>query len=195
MSHHIYHTNAIIIGSKPQGEANKILSIYTRELGLVNATVQGIRYEKSKLRFALQDFSLAQVDLVRGREVWRVTSATTQNLFPFIRKDSEALLIFARLAKLIERLMPGETAHEKIFDDILQGLSLLDNEIVEKETIEAIELYLVLRIVYELGYVGDSEIINEHLGGNFDPNNASVLLSKKRSIVLAINTALSESHL
>ncbi|MCE9517782.1 recombination protein O N-terminal domain-containing protein, partial [Candidatus Nomurabacteria bacterium] len=75
--HHIYHTKSFVIGSYNRGEANKILVLYTREMGLVRAVAQGIRLNKSKLRFGLQDFSYASVDLVRGRDIWRVTSGST----------------------------------------------------------------------------------------------------------------------
>ena len=91
--------------------------------------------------------------------------------------------------------MPGEAPHEKIFDDLLQGLETLGVPEVLPETKEAMELYLVLRAVYELGYVGDSSIVEEHLGGGFDSNNAQTLLQKRRTIVIAINNALNESHL
>ena len=67
--HHIYHTEAFVLGSRNVGEANKMLSLYTRELGLVYAHAQGIRLGKSKLRFGLQDFSHATVDLVQGKDI------------------------------------------------------------------------------------------------------------------------------
>ena len=74
--HHLHHTEAYVLGSSPKGEDSKLLRLYTRELGLVYAHAQGVRKLSSKLRFTLQDFSLATVDLVRGREIWRVTTAT-----------------------------------------------------------------------------------------------------------------------
>jgi len=63
--HHIYHTHGFILSSRNNGEANRMLMIYTREMGLIRAVAQGIRLHKSKLRFTLQDFSYVNVDLVR----------------------------------------------------------------------------------------------------------------------------------
>ena len=74
--HHIHHTEAFVLGSSPKGEDSKLLRLYTRELGLVYAHAQAVRKLSSKLRFTLQDFSRASVDLVRGKEIWRVTTAT-----------------------------------------------------------------------------------------------------------------------
>lgn len=193
--HHIYHTNGLILSGRNSGEANKMLTIYTREMGLVRAMVQGIRLHKSKLRFALQDFSYANIDLVRGRDIWRVTSATTVTSFPLLRSDKNSLLLLARVAKLIERLCDGEEAQEKIFDDVIQSLYALDIENVAKESREALELHLVLRIMHTLGYIGENDALSSYLEGEFSNEKTESLLKARQSIVAHINNALRESQL
>src|SRR3989338_8324981 len=106
--YHIYHTEAFVLGAKNRGEANKVITIYTRELGLLRASAQGIRLSKSKSRFALQDFSYAKVDLVRGKEFWRVTSSTPISSFPYLRRDKKSLSLIFQISKLLERLCAGE---------------------------------------------------------------------------------------
>jgi len=193
--HHIYHTHGFILGSRNKGEANKMLTIYTREMGLVRAMVQGIRLHKSKLRFTLQDFSYANIDLVRGRDIWRVTSAKNISTFPFARASRNSLLIIARVSSLLERLCDGEESNEKIFDDFMQVLYLLDDMSIESSSREALELHLVLRIMNSLGYIGDSLILSDYLGGSIDLNKTELLLKEKRSIISHINKALNESQL
>ncbi len=193
--HHIHHTHGFVIGSRNIGEANKILLLYTREMGLVRAVAQGIRLHRSKLRFGLQDFSYANIDLVRGRDIWRVTSATTITSFPFARAQRESLLLTARVSKLIERLCDGEEANEKIFDDIIQVLYLLDDPATQSSLREALELHLVLRIMNTLGYIGESAMLAEYLQSDFDQSKTESLLREKRSIIAHINRALNESQL
>lgn len=193
--HHIYHTHGFILSSRNSGEANKMLSIYTREMGLVRATCQGIRLHKSKLRFALQDFSYTKVDLVRGKDVWRVTSATNITSFPYARSDRQSLLLIARLSKLIERFCNGEEESNKIFDDFLQALYLLDDTSISKETREALELHLVLRIMNSLGYIGESTMLSSYLSTSFDQVEIEGLLKERQSIIAHINKALNESGL
>ena len=193
--HHIYHTHGFILGSRNKGEANKMLTIYTREMGLVRAMVQGIRLHKSKLRFTLQDFSCANIDLVRGRDIWRVTSAKNISTFPFARASRNSLLIIARVSSLLERLCDGEESNEKIFDDFMQVLYLPDDMNIESSSREALELHLVLRIMNSLGYIGDSLILSDYLGGSIDLNKTELLLKEKRSIISHINKALNESQL
>ena len=193
--HHIHHTHAFILSSRNTGEANKMFTIYTREMGLVRAMAQGVRLHKSKLRFTLQDFSYANVDLVRGRDMWRVTSARHISSFPLARSNSFSILLIARVSKLIERLCDGEVEHETIFDDVVQALHLLDSDDINPHSREALELHLVLRIMNTLGYIGDSGALREYLSSDFDHSKTEKLLKERQSIIAHINKALNESQL
>jgi DNA repair protein RecO len=193
--YHIYHTQGFILSSKNKGEANKIFSIYTRELGLVKAMAQGVRLNKSKLRFSLQDFSYGNIDLVRGKEFWRITSAKQISSFPLIRANLNSLIFIMRVSKLLERLCVGESPNEKIFSNIIQAFTLLDTENIENNEREALELHLILHIMHSLGYIGDSDILEKYLHSSFDHSKIAKLLDERRSIIAHINKALSESQL
>lgn len=193
--HHIYHTHGFVLSSRNKGEANKMLTVYTREMGLVRAMVQGVRLHKSKLRFTLQDFSYANIDFVRGKDIWRITSASNISTFPFARSSRDSLLIIARISKLLERLCDGEESNEKIFDDFIQSLYLLDDGNTTDSSREALELHLVLRIMNSLGYIGDSDSLKDYLGGEISVEKTEALLREKRSIISHINKALNESQL
>ena len=68
--HHIYHTEGIILDSRSFGEAGKHYSIFTRDLGMITASAQGVRKMSSKLRFILQDFAYLKIDLVAGKNIF-----------------------------------------------------------------------------------------------------------------------------
>ncbi len=172
-----------------------MLTIYTREMGLLRGMVQGIRLNKSKLRFTLQDFSYASIDLVRGKDVWRITSATNISTFPYARSSKESILFIARISKLLERLCDGEESNERIFDDFIQALFLIDDVSILNESREALELHLVLRVMNSLGYIGESEMLKDYLGGEIGIEKTELLLKEKRSIISHINKALNESQL
>lgn len=101
----------------------------------------------------------------------------------------------ARISKLIERLCDGEEANERIFDDYIQALYLLDDTNISKSSREALELHLVLRIMNTLGYIGESDMLSQYLGESFNLNQTELLLKEKQSIISHINRALNESQL
>src|SRR5680860_498736 len=193
--HHIYHTHGFILSSRNTGEANKVLSIYTKEMGFIRAAVQGIRPHKSKLRFSLQDLTYAKIDFVRGRDIWSVTSAKSLNSFPFARMNKESLLLIMRVSKLLERLCHGEDTNEKIFDSLIQALYLLDDTSISRESHEALELHLVLSILNSLGYIGESSLLSRYLEDDFHHNQTEDLIRARKSIIAHINKALNESQL
>jgi len=191
----IYHTQGIVLSSKNIGEANKMLTVFTREMGLIRGIVQGVRLNKSKLRFALQDFSYADVDFVRGKDIWRITSATPITSFPMARTSKDSITLISHVCSLLERLCGEGEVDERIFDDFIQALYILDTENVDSSSREALELHLVLKIIYNLGYIENSEILNKYLVNSFDKNEVVNLLKERQSIISRINKALSESQL
>lgn len=150
--HHIYHTKAIVLASWNVGEANKRLTLFTRDMGMLTATVQGIRHGKSKLRFALQDFSLAHVDLVRGRDVWRVTSARPIESFATRALSKDTGTLIKHSAELLLRLYRGEDPHPELFDEVLGLIYGFDALEISPQDLKHFEIIAILRILFHLGY-------------------------------------------
>src|ERR1035437_5747826 len=103
--HHIYHTEGIILGSRNFSEAGRYYSIFTRDLGMISASAQGVRKMSSKLRYVLQDYSYVKVDLVRGKDFWRLTSASKTNKLELLSKRPETFAIFGNISRLLRRLL------------------------------------------------------------------------------------------
>src|ERR1035437_6360155 len=110
--HHIHHTEGIILGSRNYGEAGKCFYVFTRDLGMVYASAQGVRKMSSKLRFVLQDFAYIKIDLVQGKDFWRVTSASKTNTLEGILKNHGAFGVFSNIANLLKRLLAGIEKNE-----------------------------------------------------------------------------------
>jgi len=151
--HHIYHTKGIILESKEKGEANAYLTIFTREMGMVYAAAQSVRREKSKLRFALQEFSLSNIDLVRGKDVWRITSASPEENYSALILDENRGQVAQNIFKLIVRLYQGEEANEELFDHVTKSLSILSDKKIPDTDLKHFEMVAVFRILYYLGYL------------------------------------------
>ena len=191
--HHIYHTEGIILGSKNFSETGKYYSIFTRDLGMIYASAQGVRKISSKLRFVLQDFAYIKIDLVQGKDFWRVTSASKTNALEQLSKKSETFEVVSNIARLLKRLLTGVEKNEALFADLINGLAILEN--VEEKDLRNIEAIIVLRILNNLGYIGGNEILQNLVKSPFE-ENLIFEVSKSRSQVLhQINKALKETHL
>ncbi|MEK7128441.1 MAG: DNA repair protein RecO [Patescibacteria group bacterium] len=192
--HHIYHTEGIILDSANRGEADKLFSIFTRDLGMIYATAQGIRKMSSKLRFVLQDFAYLKIDLVAGKNIFRVTSASKTNVLEKITKTPETFRVFANIARLLKRLLAGVEPNEALFADVLKGLFALEKT-KTKEDLLNIEAIIVLRILNNLGYIGEHEILQNLIKSPFEENIVFEASKSRAKILHQINKALKETHL
>jgi DNA repair protein RecO (recombination protein O) len=192
--HHIYHTEGIILGSKNYGEAGKYYSIFTRDLGMINASAQGIRKISSKLRFVLQDFSYVKIDLVRGKDFWRITSASKTNKLERVLKSSFNVEIFANVGRLLKRLLTGESPNQILFTDLLNGLLFLEKSKDINES-QNVEIIIVLRILNNLGYIGSDEMLKNITKSPYEDNLIFEASRSRIKILSEINKALHETHL
>ncbi|MFA6432777.1 MAG: DNA repair protein RecO [Candidatus Paceibacterota bacterium] len=193
--HAIHSTPGFIIDSRAYGEAGKLLSIFTRDFGLITAAAQGIRLEKSKLRYSTQDYSFGTFSLVRGKELWRLTSASDVSAMSLRGRDAE---LIARIALLLRRLLQGEEAHSELFSRVESFRSFLrDNPELDQEKANTIESISALQILHALGYIGGGDDLAEFLEPACleDSTTLERAETKRASINRHINKALKESHL
>ncbi len=192
--HHIYHTEGIILGSSNYGEAGKYYSVFTRDLGMIYASAQGVRKMSSKLRFVLQDYQYVKLDLVKGKDFWRLTSASKTNLLENLSNKKDAYFVFVNIAKLLKKLLAGEESNPTLFQNLLNGLFLLEKYNTEEE-LRNIEIITVLRILDNLGYIGGDGTLNTLTKSPFEENLLFETAQKRNQILSLINQALKETHL
>lgn len=193
MSHALYTTSAIVLSSRSLAEANRSVTLFTEEFGLVRAIAQGVRLSKSKLRYRLYTFARVHVTLVRGREVWRLVGVEEQERPEILLGSTERTALFARVASLVSRFVHGEEADRDLYGE-LEALYFLLNApgALRASLVEAV---FVGRLLSHLGYLPDVPGVTERL---FEPEllageSVDPLFEKK--LVETINMTLSRSQL
>jgi DNA repair protein RecO (recombination protein O) len=192
MSHTIYTTEGFILKSINFGEANKYFFIFTKDFGLVKAAAQGVRLLKSKLRYSLADLSFVQVSIVRGREIWRITSAEKK----FILEENNKILLLYRIFSLLLRLLRGEEQNSLLFDYLKEGVLFLDQNEMSAENLANFECILALRILFSLGYIGRLADFDQFTKSPYFTAELLIVMSElKTQAILEINKSLQETHL
>jgi recombinational DNA repair protein (RecF pathway) len=140
----------------------------------------------------LQEFNYVKLDFVQRKNIWRITNAVKTNELEDLNKDFTKLKIVANIARLLLRLLPGIESNPKLFGEVLNGFYLLEKTNTNEE-LKNIEIVLVLRILNNLGYIGENF---ENLTRSPLENELLTSLAKnKLSIIREINKALRETGL
>ena len=193
--HHIYTTKAIIIKSFPIGEANKYYFLLTEDLGFVKASAQSVRADKSKLKGHLQDFCFVSISLVKGKDIWRITSVETIEHGDFIN-DINKLIAIKNIFSLLMRLLHGEEKNEPLFYSVESFYNFLLKNKLSLENIKNLETITVLRILYHLGYFKKSFDLSDFVKDyELSVKTLDFFDDKKKMAILDINNALNETHL
>ena len=194
----IHTTPGFVINSRGTGEAGKLLSIFTRDLGLIRASASGIRFEKSKLRPFIQDYSLGVFSFVRGKEFWRLTNAQEISDVNALSEKGAGKEFVVRVALLLGRLLQGEESHPELFET-LNKLFLflnLDGVNLNEEQFRSLESLVVIRILHRLGYVATILDLKSQIESDEISKEVLLFVDKQRVLINQhINKALRESHL
>ena len=152
MSNRQYITKAIVCGSVHNMTSDKSYLLFTQDLGMLWATARSVRMEKSKQRYALQDFSIIRVSLVQGKSVWRIGSVEAVNNPFFNASTREVRGGISFVIKTVRKYIQGSGASKQIFTDTCDVIDLF----LEEPDISKVQLYqqiFLLRTLYELGYI------------------------------------------
>ena len=203
-----YHTDALVLGSRPAGEADKMCALYTRDFGLVWAGALGARLERSKMRYALSHLTRARVSLVRGKHDWRIAGCAAENTA--IEKSSAGVAACARIAQLTIRLVAGEERNEYLFCALAEAHAVLmvgcevigrgsqtsPGGLTSTSSPATVELVCVARMLYALGYLsagalGEALFVHTAYG----MEHLREAEGMRDELLVSINQALAQTHL
>ena len=120
-----YKAEGIVLRQTPLAEADRILTIYTRELGKVRAVARGVRRPKSKLGGHLEPLCHVAVSLAEGRNLDTVSEAEVIQSFSGLEDDLERLSKGIYLSELVDAFSPDRLANRQVFDLLLDALDRL----------------------------------------------------------------------
>ena len=187
MAYHIHTTPGFVVSSFSRGEADKYIYLFTRDLGMIGVIAKGVRLEKSKLRYAVQDYAYGSFSVVRGKEAWRLTGAEVPDT------RYVATPTTAQILALLRRLVQGEEAQPVLFDLLDKDLHVISS-IDNMQEVHLYERMAVYRMLYHLGYIQLSKEYDYRLT---KPLGEAVEASKAdmQYMLNEINAALKIAHL
>ena len=113
---HSYRAHGFVLRRHDLGEADRILTLYTREHGKHRAVAKAVRRPQSRLAGHIELFSLVDMYLVVGANLDVLTQATAMTTFPKLAADLERFAQASWAAETLDRLTPESEADSYLFD-------------------------------------------------------------------------------
>lgn len=105
----LYRDEAVVLRTQKLGEADRIVTLLTRERGLVRAAAKGVRRTSSRFGARLEPFMLVDVQLYEGRSLDTVTQVETVGSYGLpIAEDYTRYTAGTAMAETAERLVGTE---------------------------------------------------------------------------------------
>ncbi len=151
MSSRFFTTEALIIGSMRYREADRIVTLYTRERGRLGAIAKGVRRTKSKVGGRLEPFSLVRASLCSGRSLYTIVGVDTLRTFQGVRDELFRMEEGARLFAAVRHLFPAEEGSAPAFNLLVRGIARLADS-PDQATAASTVLAARLKLLGLLGY-------------------------------------------
>lgn len=110
-----YKATGINLKTMPLGESDRILTILTREFGLIRVVAMGARKHNSKLGGRSGLFVVNELLLAKGRSLDKLTQAETLESYPKLGQDLKKLTASQYLAELCLCQALSEQPQEELF--------------------------------------------------------------------------------
>ena len=122
-------TEAIVLRTYRLGEADKIASLFTRQLGRLRAVAQGALRSKSRYGGTLEPLSYVRIWIFEreNRDLLRLNSVEIIESFFDMQKDYRVQLAAQYLSEVSERLLPEREVNERTFRLLVAVLRALKN--------------------------------------------------------------------
>ncbi len=121
-----YKATGINLKAAPLGEADRILTILTKEFGLIRAVAISARKQNSKMSGRSGLFVVNEMLLAKGKSIDKITQAETHESYPGLSRNLKKLTAGQYLAELVLNQALSDQAQEDLFYLLSEHLSRIE---------------------------------------------------------------------
>lgn len=156
-SHKVYSIEAIVLSRKNVGEADRIITVFSKEYGKLRLIAKGIRRITSKRAPHLEVFTKLSCLVYRGTSMDSVSETLSIDSYPQIRSELDRVSVAYLLCELIDTLLGEKQEHKDVY-------RLLQNAFVDIGNTSGSSLYHISRVfaqklLWTLGFLPNGQVL------------------------------------
>jgi DNA repair protein RecO (recombination protein O) len=157
-SSRVYTVEGIILKRKSVGEADKILTIFTKQAGKIRVLAKGIRRIHSRRSGHVELFSHVVITLHVHGSLDIVTEAQAMRHGSGFESDGTRMAYAYCMSELVDQLLPDKQEHMDIFMLLTESLDGLLKE-KEVERLGSLMSGFIHELLWRLGYLPESRLL------------------------------------
>ncbi len=151
----LYKAQGIILSRKNIGEADRVVTVFTKEYGKLRLIAKGIRRVTSRRAPYLEVFTQCTLMVHKGSSMDSITEAQPIEAFERVRLDLARVSIAYLYCELISVLLAEKQEHVDIYDLLVQALTELNTH--DAATRQAESREFTLELLWRLGFLPRSK--------------------------------------
>ncbi|MBC7327586.1 DNA repair protein RecO [bacterium] len=170
-------TNAVVLRTINQGEADRIVTLFTEAQGKLSAIAKGARKPQNSLAPLTQVFAYSRVLLVKGKNLYILTQGKLKYNFPAFIQDIERFASASALVEIVDRMTEEGAPDKFIFDYLLAHLYVMEKAREPELILRSWELKLLSHLGYK-PHLENCIICGKELGNEmftFSPSGGGII--------------------
>lgn len=139
----------IVLKAMPYKDKDKIIHIFTLELGVVSGILKGVASPNSKMKFAGQPFCFGKFDLVKSNDFYVVKGVDLIDTFFDITTDYDSFRFCNFMLEVCKNIMKPNIISESLFITLLKSLQAI---VYNQVSIKLVVCKYILRVLEIIGY-------------------------------------------
>lgn len=146
------NTNGLIIKEHKTSGDDRLVTVLTRDYGVIRAFVRGAQRIKSRSQCGSQLFSYSDISIYRGKDAYIIDEIQPKEIFFDLRNDIIKLALAQYFCELQYELAPQESDAEEFLKLTLNSLHFLSKN---KRPLNQLKAIMELRTLSLAGYMPD----------------------------------------
>ena len=150
MSGRVFKARGIILKRKNTGEADRIVTLFTKEHGKLRVIAKGVRKVTSKRAPHLEVFTHVECVVHSGKTLDAVSEVVSLASYPLIRADLSRISVAYYLCELVDSLLPEQQEQDDVYDLLAHSLAQLEHP---DTNIYGVSRTVTLELLWSLGFL------------------------------------------
>lgn len=157
----VYTAEGIILKRKAIGEADRMMTVFTKKYGKIRVIAKGVRRITSRRAGHIEVFSRVVLTL-HGHPPWDIVTEAQAISRGTLFESSATRMGYAYcMCELVDQLLADHQEHEDVYQLLAEGLDSLVQKSTPQEWQEVLT-HFIHQLLWILGFLPDKEYLKEN---------------------------------